>query len=124
MAINRNAVQVGVLVGVGNMLIFQHFLPPVADVKAADQFNQDIEKSERTALIVSVAFTALVAGFVRSWDTFLVAGAVIVGIDFATKHAVAIHPDTGTMQGPGAVAAADDSGSVHPLPSYNMSETG
>ena len=123
MAINRNAVQVGVLVGVGNMLIYQHFLPPVADVKAADQFNQDLEKSERTALLVSVAFTALVSGFVRSWDTFLTAGIVIVGIDFATKHAIAIHPDTGTMQAPGETAASDD-GSVHPLPSYQMSETG
>lgn len=117
MPINRNAVQVGVLVAVGNLLIFQHFMPPVSDVKQGDQFNSDLEGSERTALLISVAFTSLVAGFVRSWDTFLTAGIVIVGVDFAYKHANAIHPDTGTMQAPSG-GSLEDGGSVHPLPSY------
>jgi hypothetical protein len=113
MAINKNAVQVGVLVGVGNLLIFQHFMPPVTDVKAGDQFNPLAESSERTALLVSVGFSAIAAGFVKSWDTFLVAGIVIVGIDFAYKHAIACHPATGTMKSP-----MEASGNVHPLPDY------
>lgn len=112
--INRRAVEVGVLTGVGNLLIFQHFMPPVTDVKAADQFNMFAESSERTALLVSVGFSALVSGFVRSWDTFLVAGIVIVGVDFAYKHAIAVHPATGTMTAPGQ----QDSGNVHSLPDY------
>jgi hypothetical protein len=114
MPINRNAVQVGVLVGVGNLLIFQHFMPPVTDVKAADQFNPLAESSERTALLLSVGFSAAVATFVRSWETFLVAGIVVVGVDFAYKHAIAVHPSTGTMKGPGS----DVSGNIHPLPDY------
>jgi hypothetical protein len=113
MPINKNAVQVGVLVGVGNLLIYQHFMPPVTDVKAGEQFNQLAESSERTALAVSVGFSAIAAGFVRSWDTFLIAGIVIVGVDFAYKHAIACHPNTGTMQSP-----AQESANVHPLPDY------
>jgi hypothetical protein len=114
MPIQKRAVEVGVLTGVGNLLIFQHFMPPVTDVKAADQFNPFAESSERTALLVSVGFSALVSGFVRSWETFLVAGVVIVAVDFAYKHAIAVHPATGTMQAPGQ----QDSGNLHPMPDY------
>jgi hypothetical protein len=114
MPINRHAVEVGVLAGVANLLIFQHFMPSVADVKASQQFNPLVESSERTALLLSIGTTAVVATFVRSWETFLVGGIVIVGIDFAYKHANAVHPDTGTMEPPGGTS----DGSVHPLPDY------
>jgi hypothetical protein len=112
-AINKRAVEVGVLVAVGDFFIFQHFMPPVTDVKAGDQFNPFAESSERTALLVATAFSAAVATFVRSWDTFLVAGIAIVGVDFAYKHAIACHPATGTMQSPG-----EANGNLHPLPDY------
>lgn len=118
MPVNRHAVEVGVLTGVGNLLIFQHFMPPVTDVKAGDQFDFLTESSERTALLVAIAFSGLVSTFVRSWDTFLVAGAVIIGVDFAYKHAIAVHPATGTVQGP-AGSQAMDAGSVHSLPTYS-----
>jgi hypothetical protein len=114
-AFNRHAVEVGVLAGIGNLLIFQHFMPPVTDVKAADQFNDLVESSERTALLVSVAFNAVIAGAVRSWDTFLIGATAIIVLDYAYKHANATHPDTGTMTAPGGNTGA---GSVHPLPNY------
>jgi hypothetical protein len=117
MPVSKHAVELGVLVGVGNLLIFQHFMPPVTDVKAGPQFDDMIEGSERTALLVAVAFSTLAAGFVKSWDTFLIAGAVIIGVDFAYKHANAVHPDTNSVSGP-AGSDSMDMGSVHPLPSY------
>lgn len=113
---NRHAVEVGVLVAFGDFLIFQHFMPPVADVRAADQFNPIAEGSERTALLVATGFTILVSGFVRSFDTFIIAGAAVVLMDFAFKHAVAVHPDTGTMAGPAQAMSMGDN--VHPMPSY------
>jgi hypothetical protein len=117
MPVSKHAVELGVLVGVGNLLIFQHFMPPVTDVKAGPQHDGLIEGSERTALLVSVAFTTLAAGFVKSWDTFLIAGAVIVGVDFAYKHANAMHPDTGKVALP-AGAESLDMDNVHSLPMY------
>ena len=120
--INRHAVEVGVLVSFGNLLIFQHFMPTVTDVKASDQFNPLVESSERTALITATAFTCLVSGFVRSWDTFLIAGATVVAIDFAFKHANAVNPDTGTMAVPGGQQM--DTTAIHPLPNYEDSATG
>lgn len=113
---NRHAVEVGVLLSFGNFLIFQHFMPPVTDVRAADQFNPFAESSERTALIAATTFTVLVSGFVRSFDTFIIAGAGIVLVDFAFKHAIAVHPDSNTMAGPGGGMESGDN--VHPLPNY------
>lgn len=115
--INRHAVEVGVLVAFGNFLIYQHFMPSATDVKAADQFNVLAESSERDALVAATLFTALVSGFVRSWDTFLIAGAAIVIIDFGYKKAIATNPDTGSMMSQGDQGSDNDSG-LHPLPDY------
>lgn len=122
MPINRHAVEVGVLVGVADLLIFTHFMPPVADIRTADQFNPDIESSERTALLVTTAFTLLVSGFVRSLDTFLIAGTVIVGVDFAFKHANAVNPATGKIHN--ADTGGMDMASVHNLPGYTDTASG
>jgi hypothetical protein len=114
---NRHAVEVGVLVTFGNLLIFQHFMPNITDVRAADQFNPLAESSERTALAVATGFTVLVSGFVRSFDTFIIAGAGIVAMDFAFKHAIAVNPDTNSMSGPGSMMDGGDN--VHPLPDFS-----
>jgi len=124
MPINRHAVEVGVLVAFGNFLIFQHFMPPATDVKAADQFNPLAESSERDALVAATLFTVLVSGFVRSWDTFLIAGGAIIIIDFGYKKAIATHPESGTMTHPaaGSMSAGDEG--LHPLPDYATAEVG
>jgi hypothetical protein len=122
MAINRHAVELGVVVGLVDTVIFLHFMPPVTDVKGAPPFNQDIETSERTALLMSTAFTLLVAGFARSLETFMIAGAIIVGVDFAYKHANAVVPGTSKMSP--ADAGAMDAGTTHPLPDYAGAPSG
>lgn len=120
MAINRHAVELGVFVGLGNTLIFMHFLPPVSDVRAAQPFNPQVESSERTALLVTTAFTLLVAGFARSVETFMIAGAVIVAVDFTYKHANAVNPNNNKMV-PAGSQGLDMTG-VHPLPDYAATE--
>jgi hypothetical protein len=124
---NRNGVQVGVLVAVGNLLIYQHFMPPVADVKAGDQHDNMIDKTELEALAIATAFTVVVSGAVRSFDTFLVGGIVVVALSYAYKHANATHPDTGTMQPPGGQQLGDGTDSyatVHPMPEYAGDDAG
>lgn len=111
---DERAVMLGVLVGIGNMLIYQHYLPTTMDVRQADQFDVGAEAAEREALFMSIAFTAIVAGYVKSWHTFVIAGAAIVAIDFAHKHANAIHPLTQSMKSPGGTTAANS----YPLPDY------
>jgi hypothetical protein len=122
MAVNRHAVELGVIVGLVNTVVFLHFLPPVADVKGAEPFNTDIETSERTALMVTTAFTLLIAGFARSLETFAIGGVVILGVDFAYKHANAVVPGTSKMAP--ADAQSIDQGTSHPMPDYAYATNG
>lgn len=116
MPINRHGVELGVFVGVANLLIFQHNLPPAVDVRSVPAYNQDVESAERLALMESTALTLLVAGFARSLDTFIVAGAIVVAVDFAFKYLNAVNPDTGKIHG----AQSNSANGQHPLPDYQM----
>jgi hypothetical protein len=96
MAVGHKAL-IGVAVAVGNILVYSHFVPPIADVRIAEPMDSDVENAERKALIYTSAFTAMVALLTRSKEVFIIGGIVIVAEDFATKHANAVNPDTGKM---------------------------
>jgi predicted thioesterase len=110
------------MVGLANTVIFLHFMPPVTDVRAADAFNQQVESSERTALLATTALTLLVAGFAKSLETFMIAGAVVVGVDFAFKHANAVHPGTNKIMS-NSSAGIGGGDNVHPLPDYSAQQS-
>lgn len=99
MALSRTAVEIGVVGAVGEFLIFQHFMPPVVDVRATQPYNRDIEKAERTGLIVGGGFLALLTAMSPGkLETFTLVGGALLAMDFAYKHANAVHPASGTMQ--------------------------
>lgn len=99
MALSKTAVEIGVVGAVGEFLIFNHFMPPVIDVRANQPYDGEIEKSERTGLIVGAAFLALLTSFSPGKiETFAIVGGALVAMDFAYKHANAVHPASGSMQ--------------------------
>lgn len=126
MPFNRHGVEVGVFVGIANLLIYTHFTPPVSDVTAAPPYDANVEKGEQKALIAAVALTGVTAIAVRSWDTFLIGGTAIIVADFAIKHANAVFPETGKMTPPGgsqALAQQGNGGSVYQMPDYAVTGT-
>jgi len=90
-----------ILIGVGGafaaILIYNHFLPALADVRQAESFNTDIEAAERQALAASTGFVVVTAGLSRSIEVFIIGGAAIILVDFMVKHANAVHPATGKL---------------------------
>jgi hypothetical protein len=116
MAVSRGAVEVGVIGAVGEFLIFNHFMPPVIDVRSNEPNNSEIEKSERTGLIVGAAFLVLLTAFTQKVETFAIAGGALVAIDFAYKHANAVNPNSGTMEGGGQEQA------MYAVPDYEDQE--
>lgn len=118
MALSRTAVEVGVLGAVGEFLIFNHFMPPVIDVRANQPNDVEIEKSERTGLIVGAAFLALLTSFSPGKiETFAIVGGALVAIDFAYKHANAVHPATHTIN---REHGADQA--LYSIPDYEQAE--
>lgn len=118
----QNATTAGVMVGIVDVLIWRHFVPNMSDVRTAQPFNGDIESAERTALLVGTMFTLVVAGFARSAEVFAVGGLVLVALDFATKHANAVHPDTGKMAGMGPGDVSTGTSQSFPMPDYANTE--
>jgi hypothetical protein len=114
--IAKNTTAVGVLVGIVDVEIWRHFVPNVSDIRTAEPFNGDIEAAERTALLVGAMFTLVVAGFTRSAEVFAIGGLALVGLDYATKHANAVHPATGKMASPNPVPAGLSES--FPMPDY------
>jgi hypothetical protein len=119
MPLSRTAVEVGVVGAVGEFLIFQHFMPPVIDVRAIQANDKGIEGAERTGLLVGAAFLALLVAFSPGRiETFAIAGGALAAMDWAYKHANAVHPDSGTVQGGGG-----DS-DLYAVPDYEEDGTG
>ena len=112
-ASRSNGMVVGVLVGVVDVLIWKHFVcPSVTDIKSDfSAFDGNIESAERTALLVCTGFTLVVAGFARSAEVFAIGGIVVLALDFATKQANAVNPQTGGMADPNMSTS-------YPMPSY------
>lgn len=107
----RNELTAGILVGAVDALIWTHFMPSIADIKEVTQFNGNIESTERTALLVCTGFTLVTAGLARSARVFAIGGLVILALDYATKHANAVNPQTGSM-------ADSDTSTSYPMPDY------
>jgi hypothetical protein len=118
--LSKSAVEMGVVGAVGEFLIFNHFMPPVADVRANQPYDKGLESSERTGLLVGAAFLALLTGFSPGkLETFIIVGGSLLMIDYAYKHANAVQPATGTMQ-----KNMGDEQSLYALPDYEAQGTG
>lgn len=112
-------VLVGTVTGVASILIFDHLVPPYEDVRNASPFNGDVESMERMALGLSTGLVIVTAGLMRSVEVFIIGGAFIVAIDFMTKHANALNPDSGKMGTPSVTAGVSTS---YPLPAYQTDD--
>lgn len=120
MAMSKSAVEIGVIGAVGEFLIFNHFMPPVIDVRANQPHDQEIEKSERTALIVGTAWGALLTCMSPGKiETFAIVFGGLVALDFAYKHANAVNPGSHSME-----SDMGDEQSLYSVPDYEADGTG
>lgn len=111
---DKHGVTVGVLTGIVDVMIWQHFVPGHADIRTAEPFNSDIESAERKALFIGSGVTLVMAGFTRSAQVFAIGGMVLVALSFATKHANAVNPNTGKMDAHTQVESTS-----YPMPDYS-----
>jgi hypothetical protein len=82
--LSKTAIELGVIGAVGEFLIFNHFMPPVIDVRANQPYDSEIEKSERTALMLGTGFAVLLTAFSPGKaETFSIAAGALVGVDFS-----------------------------------------
>jgi hypothetical protein len=98
MALRTPEASVGVGLGLSATVyaIFDLHMPTIADVRSVEANNDDLQRSRRTATIMSgvlVGFVGLITGDATS---FIIGGATIVGLDWLYRHADQVSPLTGT----------------------------
>jgi hypothetical protein len=113
-----HGVEVGVLLGLADVYIFNHFMgASITDLLDANPLNDTAERGEREALYFCLALNIGVSVILKSYEAFIVSGVTLIGVDFMTKHANAVNPATGRMtqgqQVSGSLGPAD-----HPVASY------
>ena len=123
MAVNQGSLIVGGIVAVGDYLIYSHFVgASAADIKTAEPFDVDIEKSERSALYACIAFTTVVAVLARSKEVFIIGGVATLFADFGLKHANAVSPNTHQMVNNSGASLGGTNEQSYPLPDYSESD--
>lgn len=115
-----SATTVGLLTAAGVYLIYQNALPTVADIRTAEPHDDDVERARKHAAWESTALVGLVFLVAHDFNSFIIGGAALVGIDYLHKHANATNPQTGRLDVDTAPRVAD----VHPLPEYQESVSG
>lgn len=113
-----SAVVVGALVAVGVLMIYNHTVPNLTDVRSADAHNEDVDKTRKTAAIEAVVLIVGVSAISRDLTPYIIGGLALAGIDYLVKHQNSIDPATGSMiadNGGGSIAP----GMVHALPDYS-----
>jgi hypothetical protein len=120
------AVAVGIGISALDLLIFDHFVPSVADVRTAAPQNSDVETARRQATIYCVGINGLVSLMTRDWNVFLIGGMTTAAMSWLIVHANTVNPVTGTMKSPGEQAQSDSNGAtnenMYPLADYSDME--
>jgi hypothetical protein len=109
--------EVGAILGLVDVAIFDHFMGVSIGDLLSSPMNDNAERAEREALYTCLVLNMGVSILMRSLEVFIVSGAVLIGVDFMSKHANAVNPSTGRMtqgqQVSGSLGPADQ-----PMPNY------
>ena len=112
-----SATTVGLLTAAGVYLIYQNALPNVTDILAADPHDDTVEKARRMAAIKSAALVGLVFLISKDYNSYIISGGALVGLDYLHKHANAVNPATNKLDdSPSGTSIAP--AVTYPMPSY------
>lgn len=113
-----SAVVVGALTAVGVLMIYNHAIPNLTDVRTAPAHDGDVEVSRKTAAIEGVALVVIVSAISRDLTPYIIGGLALAGMDYLVKHHNATDPATGKLNTDGADVSIAPA-MVHSLPSYD-----
>jgi hypothetical protein len=89
---------VGVGLGLTGLVyaIYNSTMPTVADMRSIEADNRDLQKSRRTATVLSAVLVGGVGLITGDATAYIIGGVAIVGMDWIYRHADQVSPATGT----------------------------
>lgn len=99
-------VSIGTGLGVAGLVfaIYANATPNIADVRAADPGNQDIDATRKMAAFTSVGVVSGVSLIAKDPTVLIIGGAMVIAMDWWHRHANLVNPETGMANTLGAVA--------------------
>jgi hypothetical protein len=95
----------------GMIALYDHFLPNVADHKAAPVNNMVLDKARQHATLTGIAIVAGISFLAKSTTMFVIGGTTVVALDFAHRHANAVNPASQKIAPAAPAAPVSTSGS-------------
>lgn len=114
-----SATLVGLVTAAGVYLIYTNSMPSVADIRSTSPHDKDAESARKMAAWKSAALIGIVFVVARDFNSYIISGAALVGIDYMYKHANATNPQTGKLDvGGGGESVAPSLAQAYPMPDY------
>lgn len=127
----EGSIMAGLAVGAVVFSVYSNATPPIADIRASQPNDTHIASSRKQAAIMSAGLVGAIALIAKDPTIFILGGAVIVGMDWWTRHANATSPKTGQMVGAGtapsmntAMPTADNGGVMYDDSNNNLALVG
>lgn len=77
--------------------VYTFSTPPTAVIHATQANDDNVERGRKKAAWTSAAVVAAVSLMTRDKTVFVMGGAMVVALDWHTRHANAVAPDTGQL---------------------------
>lgn len=115
-----SATTVGILTAAGVFLIYNNAMPNMTDLRMAPAHNPDVETARKHAAWMSAGLVGIVFLVARDFNSYIISGAALVGIDYLYKHNNGTNPGTGKLDvnTSGSIAPSMAEASSYPMPDY------
>jgi hypothetical protein len=90
----QESLATGAALAFGIIALYDHFMPNIADQKAAPANLNVLDKARFHATIVACAIVGGVSVLAKDPTIFVIGGTTVVALDFAHRHANAVNPAT------------------------------
>lgn len=79
--------------------VYSQATPSIADVRVAKPDDPEIDSSRRTAAWMAAGIVAGISLLSKDPTVFVVGGAMVIGMDWWTRHSNVYSPSTGKING-------------------------
>lgn len=86
--------------------IYSNATPTIADIRVGPAQDNNIESARKMAAWTAAAVVGGISLIAKDPTVFIIGGTMVVALDWWTRHANAVNPDTGTVVPPVAAANA------------------
>jgi hypothetical protein len=97
----ETSILVGLSVGAVVYSVYSNATPTIADIRSAPPNDTNIANSRKQAAFMSAGLVGAISLIAKDPTIFIIGGAIIIGMDWWTRHANAVNPKTGSLTGPG-----------------------